>query len=350
MTVIRIKSDTTSNLTGTTPSDNEIIHDSVANTLYIGDGATTFASLTAVGGGGGGGGITSVIQDTTPQLGGDLDAQSYNISSVNTLTASSIVKSGGSPTEFLKADGSVDSNTYITAVTDDGSPVLGGSLTLDQHGINTQVRNDSGSDISAGTPVYITGYHAGSSKPLIAPANASSIATMPAFGIVENTITNGTEGVVAVMGIVSGLDTTSPVSFSVGDMVYVNTGGGITNVRPTGVSDQIQNLGKVTKAHSTNGRILLLGAGRSNDVPNSGTFEKVSVNDGAILPSSVPSSTTNTLYNDGSRLSFDGSPLIESDVTGITGTVSGVYNIVIVDQTTYDNITTKDPNTIYFVP
>ena len=125
---------------------------------------------------------------------------------------------------------------------------LGGSLTLDQHDINVQARNDSGSSISAGTPVYITGYHAGSSKPLIAPANASSASTMPAFGIVENTIADGAEGVVAVMGIVSGLDTTSPVSFSAGDIAYVASGGGLTNVKPTGVSDQIQNLEGIHKS------------------------------------------------------------------------------------------------------
>lgn len=41
----------------------------------------------------------------------------YNISNVGTLTANSIIKSGGSSTEFLKADGSVDTNTYLTSST-----------------------------------------------------------------------------------------------------------------------------------------------------------------------------------------------------------------------------------------
>tara|TARA_B100001939_G_scaffold343947_1_gene357498 strand:- start:4018 stop:8031 length:4014 start_codon:yes stop_codon:yes gene_type:complete len=233
---------------------------------------------------GGGGGIGNIVEDTTPQLGGNLDLNSQDITGTGDIDitgsghfsgkveADSFVKDGGTSSQFLKADGSVDSNTYITSVEDDGSPVLGGSLTLDQHDINVQVKNDSGSSISAGTPVYIAGYHAGSSKPLIAPANASSTSTMPAFGIVENTIADGAEGVVAIMGIVAGIDTTSPISFSANDIVYVKAGGGLTNVKPTGVSEQIQNLGKVTKVHATNGRILLLGAGRSNDIPNSGTF------------------------------------------------------------------------------
>lgn len=45
----------------------------------------------------------------------------------------------------------------------------------------------------------------------------------------------------------------------------------------------------------------------------------------------------------------DGSPLIESNTNGISGNVSGVSNIIIVDQTTYDNILTKNPTTIYYI-
>ena len=47
------------------------------NTLKIGDGSTTFASLTAVAGGGGG--LSDILEDTTPQLGGNLDLNSNNI-------------------------------------------------------------------------------------------------------------------------------------------------------------------------------------------------------------------------------------------------------------------------------
>ena len=186
-------------------------------------------------------------------------------------TTNNILKIGDGSTAWNSLP-VVNNNTYITSVEDDGSPILGGSLTLDQHDINVQVKNDSGSSISAGTPVYIAGYHAGSSKPLIAPADASSTSTMPAFGIVESTIADGAEGVVAIMGIVAGIDTTSPISFSANDIVYVKAGGGLTNVKPTGADEKIQNLGKVTKVHASNGRILLLGAGRANDIPNSGTF------------------------------------------------------------------------------
>lgn len=42
-------------------------------------------------------------------------------------------------------------------------------------------------------------------------------------------------------------------------------------------------------------------------------------------------------------------PAIKSDTTGISGVASGVYNIVVVDQNTFDNIATKNPNTIYYI-
>jgi len=65
---------------------------------------------------GGGGGIANVVDDTAPQLGGNLDLNGNNITgngNINfsgTLTATSIVKSGGTSSQFLKADGSVDSS------------------------------------------------------------------------------------------------------------------------------------------------------------------------------------------------------------------------------------------------
>ena len=50
------------------------------NTLKIGDGSTAYSSLSAItGGGGGGGGISNVVEDTTPQLGGNLDTNNKEI-------------------------------------------------------------------------------------------------------------------------------------------------------------------------------------------------------------------------------------------------------------------------------
>tara|TARA_B100001564_G_scaffold359342_1_gene380737 strand:- start:656 stop:1273 length:618 start_codon:yes stop_codon:yes gene_type:complete len=87
-----------------------------SNTLKIGDGSTAYNSLSGISGGGGGGGLSNVVEDTTPQLGGNLDAQSNDISSVGSITATTLIKSGGTSSQFLKADGSVDTSTYLTSV------------------------------------------------------------------------------------------------------------------------------------------------------------------------------------------------------------------------------------------
>ena len=76
------------------------------------------ATITASGGGGGG--ISSVAEDTTPQLGGDLDLNSNditgtgNVNITGIITATSFVKSSNSG-GFLKADGTEDTNTYLTS-------------------------------------------------------------------------------------------------------------------------------------------------------------------------------------------------------------------------------------------
>ena len=76
---------------------------------------------------GGGGGIGNVVEDTTPQLGGNLDLNSKDITGTGDIDvtgsghfsgkveADSFVKDGGTSSQFLKADGSVDTSTYLTA-------------------------------------------------------------------------------------------------------------------------------------------------------------------------------------------------------------------------------------------
>lgn len=46
---------------------------------------------------------------------------------------------------------------------------------------------------------------------------------------------------------------------------------------------------------------------------------------------------------------INNAPAIKSDISGISGNVSGVFNIIVVDQATFDNIITKNPNTIYYI-
>jgi len=79
---------------------------------------------------------------------GTIGATSLNASGVT--TASSFVKSGGTSSQFLKADGSVDSSTYISSVgIESGGTSIGNATTLNFIGVgNTFAVNGSTIDIS----------------------------------------------------------------------------------------------------------------------------------------------------------------------------------------------------------
>ena len=75
-----------------------------------------------------GGGLSNVVEDTTPQLGGDLDAQTNNITNLGSLngTAASTIISGA-------AAGA----TALQNVVEDTSPQLGGTLDTQNNPINS---------------------------------------------------------------------------------------------------------------------------------------------------------------------------------------------------------------------
>ena len=131
--------------------------------------------------------------------------------------------------------------------------------------VYVEVQNNSGADILKGTPVYVSGT-AGSGNPEIGEADSNGAGTFPAIGLVANTITNGSDGRVLISGILEGLDTSS---FGAGDALYLSgTAGQLTNVRPTADTEKVQKVGLVTRSDAASGRVLVIGAGRTNDVPN----------------------------------------------------------------------------------
>jgi hypothetical protein len=123
------------------------------------------------------------------------------------------------------------------------------------------VKNNSGTTLLKGTPVHSVG--ASGFNTLVIAASASVAATMPATFILAQDLDSEEEGLGIVIGAIQGIDTTG---LTAGDAVYVGANGGFTQTKPTG-SNLIQNLGIVTKV-GVNGGGVVLGAGRSNDVPN----------------------------------------------------------------------------------
>jgi hypothetical protein len=120
--------------------------------------------------------------------------------------------------------------------------------------------NNTGATITKGSPVYVSGH---TTETQVADADNSSASTMPAFGIAKDDIANGATGTIVIAGEITGVNTSS---FTIGDELYVGTGGALTATKPTGTA-LIQKIAKVTKA-AASGELLVIGAGRTNDLPN----------------------------------------------------------------------------------
>lgn len=118
--------------------------------------------------------------------------------------------------------------------------------------------------VSKGDPLYISGYNSGQDRVEVGKADANVDADLPAVGLAADDYAINTNGQMIVSGLLSDIDTSS---FSVGDILYIASGGGLTATKPTG-SLKIQNVGKVAKSNATTGQIFVSAIQRTNDVPN----------------------------------------------------------------------------------
>lgn len=133
-----------------------------------------------------------------------------------------------------------------------------------------EVRNDEGATIPLGAPLYSKGEIGGSNRILVGIADADDPLKMPVIGIAKaemNTTTTQDN-----YGIVSGVFNENIGGFTglvVGDILYVDTAGQLTQTRPTASGTSVQNIGIVLKTTGTICQGLLVSAiGRTNDVPN----------------------------------------------------------------------------------
>lgn len=151
--------------------------------------------------------------------------------------------------------GTADSSTYLR----------GDQTYAHVEAVRFAVKNTSGGQLVAGTPVYATGSVGASGATEVAGADAGNAAKMPAIGLLEATLASNGEGFATSIGIVRALNT---ASYAINGVVYVAVGGGLTGTRPTGVSELVQNIGRVVRVHASTGEILVMGPGRTNDVQN----------------------------------------------------------------------------------
>ena len=135
--------------------------------------------------------------------------------------------------------------------------------------ISFTIKNVSGGTLNAGTIVRAapTANPPSGNVLEVDVADNSAASTMPAIGILTDSIADTAEGDAIAFGRASGFSTSG---YTEGDPIWVGSSGAFVGTKPTG-SDLIQRFGQIVKVHASNGSIEVFGAGRTNDVPNLST-------------------------------------------------------------------------------
>jgi hypothetical protein len=178
-------------------------------------------------------------------------------------------------------------------------------------GVHHYAHNNSGVGITRGWPVYITGMDGASTIIRIATADASDSSKMPAVGLAESDIADGAFGHITMFGTMLQTDTSG---YATNQTLYVAPGGGLTSGRPSASNQLIQNIGKVGRVHPNTGSLIVMGPGRSNDVPNI-----VPVRSWLEMPSGQTATSIVTLFN-----GLSGSVTGVQSIDGVTGAITNV--------------------------
>lgn len=204
--------------------------------LFIWDGTYWVEATSTVG--------TDLVNDLTPQLGGDLDANGFGIDNVD----------------------HIDFDTTTTTAATEGMLVWNsgeGTLDLGLKGGNVTLNlgqeevalcyNGTGATLTEGTVVYVVG--AQGQRPRIAKASASSeSSSSKTFGVVTENIANGAEGFVTTFGIVRGLNTSA---YAEGTALWLSTTAGeFTTTMPTQPNHGVF-IGYCIRQHATSGQIFV---------------------------------------------------------------------------------------------
>ena len=120
---LRLRRGTNTQRTDITPEEGELIYVTdygVAGVspLWVGDGVTEGGN--EVGGGGGGGGITDIVNDTTPQLGGNLDVNGNDITGTGDISITG---------DITAISGTINANSFIGNLTGNVTGNLTGDVT-----------------------------------------------------------------------------------------------------------------------------------------------------------------------------------------------------------------------------
>ena len=240
-------------------------------------------------------------------------------SDINEIVAGTNLNGGGTGGSITV---NLDDSITLSSVTADS---FYGDLYGDIYGaIHIPVKNVSGGTLSKGTPVYATGAVGASGAVEVEASLAGTGSTMPAMGLLDQDLSNNGQGDVVVSGVLQNIDTDTP-GYSVGDELYVSAAGGLTTTRPAGSSELVQKIGKVIRVQQNTGEILVQGAGRTNDVPNSfSTSGDVTVGGDATVTGDLTVNGTTVTLNTETLTVEDNIIVLNSNVTGTPSLDAGI--------------------------
>jgi len=168
---------------------------------------------------------------------------------------------GGGSVAFADITGQPSDNANLDAVLDTKGDMFKSVYDTDNDGIVDKaerieiiVRNATGSTLSKGKVVYLSGSTGNRPNAVLAAANAEVTATKT-IGIVVADIPNNTDGFVAVNGTLHNLNLNS---FTAGDMLWLsNTAGDYVANTPPAEPSHAVFIGYVVRAHPTEGRMVI---------------------------------------------------------------------------------------------
>lgn len=215
-------------------------------------------------------GLHNVVEDLSPELGGDLDAQNHNISNI------SITKFTPIGTPPAHAEGVIfydDANHCLTSYNDQSEVAHQHGRELWARCVNTSLTED----IPNGSFVRVSGAFSGVRTIELAIANdpitASGLIGMATQDIPKAVPDGGggyiySEGEVTTFGSVGGLDTSLCTE---GDRIYLSDSvrGGWTKTPPNNPSYKIEG-GSIEYVHATEGKISVHIVGRPEDIFDNG--------------------------------------------------------------------------------
>ena len=123
-------------------------------------------------------------------------------------------------------------------------------------------------------PVYVSGYNVGLGILEVSIADQDDPTKMPAIGVTLGAISLNATGTIITSGTIARVDTST---FALGDSLWVSDSGTLVNTKPT--LDDIQAMAIVSRSNVATGSIMVVGAGRANDLPRVGTMTTLTVDD-----------------------------------------------------------------------